>query len=143
VRVEVGPRDIDSNQVCVYRRDKGVKEKEFVPTQEFIGGIASRLQEIQDALLARATAFRDENTKRIDTRDDFYAYFTPRNADKPEIHGGFADSHWCGSGECEAQIKEDLRVTVRCIPFNAVRESGACVHCGNPSERRVLFGKSY
>ena len=66
-----------------------------------------------------------------------------KNADKPEIHGGFASSHWCGNAACEAKIKEELKVTIRCLPFDAPAEEGKCVVCGERSPRRALWAKSY
>ena len=101
------------------------------------------LEEIQSALLARATALRDANTVRIDTKEDFYAFFTAKNSDKPEIHGGFVLAHWNGSAEVEEKIKEDLKVTIRCIPFSGTEEDGKCILTGEPSQRRVVWAKSY
>jgi prolyl-tRNA synthetase len=105
------------------------------------------LDEIQAELLARATVYRDAHTVRIDSKADFYAFFTPKNADKPEIHGGFALAHWNGSAKVEQQIKEDLKVTIRCIPtpgqIPGADEPGHCVITGEASPRRVLFAKSY
>jgi len=143
VRVELGPRDLEKGSIAVARRDRGPKEKEFLANGDFVSRIAEILQSIQDGLLARATALRDANTADIDTKQQFYAFFTPTNTEKPELHGGFARSHWCGSQECEEKIKEDLKVTIRCIPFDAKEESGACICCGKPSGRRVIFAKSY
>ncbi|MES2309723.1 MAG: proline--tRNA ligase, partial [Verrucomicrobiota bacterium] len=65
------------------------------------------------------------------------------NADKPEIHGGFALTHWDGTGETEEKIKEDLKVTIRCIPFEQNPEAGTCPFTGKPSAQRVIFAKSY
>ena len=59
------------------------------------------------------------------------------------IHGGFALSHWSGESEVEEQVKNDLNVTIRCIPLDAPEEQGACVISGKPSSRRVVFGKAY
>jgi prolyl-tRNA synthetase len=86
--------------------------------------------------------FRDANTKKIDTKEEFYAYFTPKNANKPELHGGFALTHWCGDAAVEEQIKNDLKVTIRCIPFGDA-EPGTCPFTGRPSKQRVVFAKSY
>jgi prolyl-tRNA synthetase len=143
VRVEIGPRDLEKNSVAVSRRDRGVKEKEFLPIGSFVAEAAHILQSIQDNLFARAKELRDANTVAVDSKEEFYKFFTPRNADKPEIHGGFASAHWCGSRDCEEHIKSDLKVTIRCIPRDAQAESGACVYCGEASARRVLFAKSY
>jgi prolyl-tRNA synthetase len=143
IRVELGPRDLEKGSVAVTRRDRGPKEKEFLATGDFTARAEEILQAIQDGLLARATQLRDANTVTFDSKEEFYAFFTPKNPEKPELHGGFARSHWCGSPECEAKIKEELKVTIRCIPFDAANENGGCVYCGSPSSKRVVFAKSY
>ncbi|MBI5552374.1 MAG: proline--tRNA ligase [Desulfobacterales bacterium] len=143
LRLEIGPRDIASDAVFVGRRDKAHKEKSAMGRAQFIAQVGGLLDEIQANLLARARAFREANTRPIDDRGEFYAYFTPQNAEKPEIHGGFAMAHWCGAAECEGKIKEDLTVTVRCIPFDAPEEAGRCICCGKESRRRVVFAKAY
>ena len=86
---------------------------------------------------------RSANTVKIDSKEEFYAFFTPKNAEKPEIHGGFALAHWNGSREVEEKIKDDLKVTIRCIPFGASEEEGKCILTGEPSKRRVVWAKSY
>jgi len=144
IRVEIGPRDLESGSVFVGRRDKGVKEKVSLPAAQFVSGAGNLLEEIQDNLYNRALEFRNAQTQKIDSKDEFYTYFTAQNADKPEIHGGFALTHWDGSAEVEARIKEDLKVTIRCIPFtDAHTEAGTCPFTGNPSTQRVLWAKSY
>ncbi|MBI9084736.1 MAG: proline--tRNA ligase [Desulfobacterales bacterium] len=145
VRVEIGPRDIAADAVFVGRRDRGHREKTAMPRQEFISQITAVLDDIQQGLYDRALAFREAHTRSIDLRKDFDAYFTPKNAGRPEIHGGFALSHWCGDEGCEARIKEALNVTIRCIPLaeNTAPDDGACVCCGSPSPRRVVFAKAY
>jgi prolyl-tRNA synthetase len=79
----------------------------------------------------------------IQDKGDFYDYFTPRNLEKPEIHGGFALSDWCGDPDCEARIKEDLTVTIRCLPFDAQEPAGRCISCGKPGQHRAVFAKAY
>jgi prolyl-tRNA synthetase len=104
------------------------------------------LDSIQQNLFDRALAFRDAHTRVIDTKEEFYKFFTPMNPAKPEIHGGFALAHWNGSREVEEQIKNDLKVTIRCIPFDDPRhppQAGRCIITGEPSSRRVLWAKSY
>jgi prolyl-tRNA synthetase len=143
VRVEIGPRDIAQNAVFVGRRDRNPKEKESIPRDVFVGSIVSVLDEIQQNLFDRALAFRQEHTVAIGSRDDFYAFFTPKDQQKPEIHGGFALSHWCGNARCETKIKDDLSVTIRCIPFDGDKEGGPCIVCGERSDKPVLFAKAY
>ena len=143
VRVEIGPRDIAQNSVFVGRRDKGPREKESIPRDQFIKTIVLMLDEIQDNLFDRALRLRQENTRHIDSKEDFYTFFTPKNPEKPEIHGGFALAHWCGSQRCEEKIKADLSVTIRCIPQDAEQETGSCIACGDKSTQRVIFAKAY
>jgi prolyl-tRNA synthetase len=152
IRIEVGPRDVASGAAPVARRDRAPKEREVISFDSLPARIPEILAEIQQSLLDRAFAHRDAHTQAIDERADFDRYFTPKNAEKPELHGGFALSHWCGSSDCEARIKEALKVTIRCVPTFGIErcaaadrlvESGRCIVCDSPSERRVVFAKSY
>ncbi|HZC34768.1 MAG TPA: proline--tRNA ligase [Chthoniobacterales bacterium] len=145
IRIELGPRDLEKGTVALLRRDRPAKEKAILPTTEVVQTIAGTLEEIQNILFSRAQAFRDQYTVRIDSKADFYDFFTPKNAEKPEIHGGLALTHWSGELEVEAQIKEELKVTIRCIPFSKELrgEPGKCPFSGKPSKGRVVFGKAY
>lgn len=143
LRMEIGPRDVASGAVMLARRDREPREKESVPLGELKEKVLATLKEMQDGYYQKALKFQKENTIKIDDKDEFYRYFTPKNAEQPEIHGGFALSHWCGKVECEEKIKEDLKVTVRCIPFDYEDEEGKCISCGEHSQRRVVFAKSY
>jgi len=146
VRLEIGPRDLESGKVAFYRRDRGPKEKDFVPRDEAVGSMPAILEEIQRGMLERARAFREAHTQTVDSLEDFRAYFTPSNADKPEIHGGFALAHWGGTAEDERRLQQELKVTVRCIPTTdevGEAEPGTCFYTGKPSARRLVFAKSY
>ncbi len=143
VRVEIGPRDIARNAVFMGRRDKGARDKASMSREQFVKTIVPILDEIQSNLFGRALRFREENSLQIDSRDDFYAFFTPKNLEKPEIHAGFALAHWCGNAGCEEEIKGNLGVTIRCIPMDAKEEAGRCITCGNGSMQRVVFAKAY
>ncbi len=127
------------------RRDQGPKDKQFIPTEEAVAGIVETLQSIQDTLLQRALAFREEHTTEISDMDEFRKFFTPENANQPEIHGGFALAHWAGSVEDEEAISKELKVTIRCIPNDPdLRgEAGTCICTGKPADGRVIFAKSY
>ena len=146
IRLEIGPKDIEKDSVFLGRRDKKPKDKKSVARGELVAGIAAMLQEIQDALYDRALAFRTEHTRTIDSRDEFYAWFTaPKTKDPNDptpIHGGFALTHFNGDPKLEAQIKDDLSVTVRCIPLGP-DEPGTCPFSGQPSAKRVVWAKSY
>jgi prolyl-tRNA synthetase len=143
LRVEIGPRDLEKNSIELSRRDQPVKAKESMPMEEFVARAPEILMSIQDSLYARAKEFRDANTRVIDSKKDFYDFFTPKNPAKPEIQGGFALAHWNGSREIEEQIKNDLKVTIRVIPLDDSSEPGQCIFTGEPSARRVIWAKAY
>ena len=142
LKVEVGMRDIEKNSLAVLRRDNTDLKKDFINKDEFLKTLHETLDDIQNTLYQRAKAYRDENTRTIDDKEEFEAFFTPDNKEKPEIHGGFALSHWCGSVQCEEELK-DLKITIRNIPLDSKDEEGKCIHCGAPSKKRVVFAKSY
>jgi prolyl-tRNA synthetase len=143
IRLEVGPRDVEADAVFAARRDRAHKDKKSIPRAEFIATVANTLTEMQDALFARAKQQRTDNTVTLDDKDEFYNFFTPQNTEKPEIHGGYAMCHWNGSSDVEAKIKDDLNVTIRCVPLDAEQETGTCIISGEPSSQRVVFAKSY
>jgi prolyl-tRNA synthetase len=143
LRVEIGPRDLEKNSVEVSRRDQPVKTKESMPMEEFVARAPEILASIQDSLYARAKTFRDANTRVVNSKKEFYDFFTSKNPAKPEIHGGFALAHWNGSRDVEEQIKNDLKVTIRVIPLDDASERGQCIFTGEPSARRVMWAKAY
>jgi prolyl-tRNA synthetase len=143
LRVEIGPRDLEKGSVAVSRRDRAHKDKEFPAMADFVTAAGKLLESIQSGLLERAEKFRDEHTKIIDSAAEFRAFFTPQNPAQPEIHGGFALAHWDGTRETEEKIKDELKVTIRCIPKLENPEPGVCPFSGKPSKQRVIFAKSY
>jgi len=145
LRVEIGPRDIAKDSVFVGRRDREPRERESQPRGEFVNTIAETLDSIQTTLFDRARAFREQHTRRIDDEKEFYAFFTPEREDPnrpPPLHGGFALTHFSGDVGVEERIKNDLAVTVRCIPFDE-DEPGTCPFTGKASPQRVVWAKSY
>ncbi len=119
VRLEIGPRDIAAGVVSMTRRDLDARERRAVPRAEIAGGIAGILDEIQANLLQRARDFRAAHTREINTRDEFYDFFKG-SQDKL---AGFVMAHWAGDPAVEQKLREELAVTVRCIPLNAARKS--------------------
>lgn len=143
LRVEIGPRDIVDNSVYVGRRDRGHKDKKSIKREIFIKEVTDILDEIQQNLFERARSFLKKHTVLIDDHKKFYDFFTPANQKKPEIHGGFALSGWCGSSECELKIKNDLSVTIRSIPESENLKNEKCICCGKPDCEKVVFAKAY
>lgn len=143
IRLEIGPRDIANNLISVARRDR--EHRAFVQQsrEEFLATVTSQLDEIHDSMYQKALSFRDQHMKKIDDKEEFYSFFTPKHHDKPEIHGGFALSHWSGEESVEEKIKQDLNVTIRCIPVDFPEEEGKCIISGKKSSKRVVFAKSY
>jgi prolyl-tRNA synthetase len=147
IRLEVGPRDIEQGSVFMARRDKPHKEKIAVKRDEFVARAAAILEEIQQGLLEKAKSWRAEHSRHIDSLDEFKAFFTaPRGSDANAPippHGGFALSRFCLDPEVEKKVKDDLGVTVRCIPLEGSDDPGPCVITGRPATKRVVFAKSY
>jgi prolyl-tRNA synthetase len=137
VRIEVGPRDLDKDQVVITRRDLGVKE--FVPLAEAPTRVTTMLAAMQKELLEKARQHRDANTFRVETYEDFQK--------KLESPGGFFVTAWCQGKECEAKVKEETKATIRCLPLDAEYkpfvESGKCMVCGGGPTVRAIFARSY
>lgn len=133
VRIALGARDLQAGVAEVARRD--TKEKSTVPLDGLSTHIANLLEEIQQNLYNRALAFRDENTTRVNSWDEFVRLLD----EKP----GFLSAHWDGTAETEEAIKEKTKATIRCIPLNNPQEEGTCILTGKPSTQRVLFARAY
>lgn len=143
LRIELGPKDIEKNSVVLYRRDKPHKEKLFLSQEELVGKIAGILEEMQQGYLDSSRQFRKENTiSDVKNFEDLKRIFTPKNADKPEIHGGFVLGKWAGTKEDEAKLAE-LKVAVRCIPIEQSGTSGKCLLTGKDTSVDAIFGKTY
>lgn len=133
LRLEVGPKDIEKNQVVLVRRDTG--EKLFVSMDELQGKIVSLMDEIQKGLYEKAKAAREEKTSAAVTFEEFKSFLQ----EKP----GFVKAMWCGEQECEDKIKEQTSATSRCIPFDQESLSDQCVCCGKKAKQLVYWAKSY
>jgi prolyl-tRNA synthetase len=132
VRIEIGPRDCENNEVIVCRRDTG--EKVTMPMEGLLPKIEALLETIQNDLFAAAKKRMEDNTHIC---DDYKEY------GKKVKKGGFFKIHWCGSNECETKIQEHTKSTIRCIPFDAAEEHGKCILCGELSTKRVIAAQSY
>jgi prolyl-tRNA synthetase len=147
IRVEIGPRDVAADSVFLARRDKPISQKGGVPRAQFIATISQTLSEIQSNSFQRALAYREANTRTIDSLNEFKSWFTPKNADQPEIHGGFALSYVAETPEVE-KLLADLKVTIRCLPVDGALPNydpapGKCLITGQPVSRRALLAKAY
>lgn len=133
VRIAIGPRDLENNQAEVARRD--TLTKETVSFENIDNYIEQLLQDIQQNIYNKALKFREENTRKADTWEEF--------VDILDNQGGFVAAHWDGTPETEDLIKEKTKATIRCIPFDNPLEEGKCILTGKPSKQRVLFARAY
>jgi prolyl-tRNA synthetase len=133
LRLEIGPKDIEKSQVMLARRD--TREKLPTPMDGLTPAIIALLETIQKNLFTRAVKFREDHTQRVATYDEFKALMEGRP--------GFVIAGWCGSADCEAQIKTETQATLRNIPFGSERISGTCVKCGAPAAGEAWFAKAY
>ncbi|TWU33339.1 proline--tRNA ligase [Novipirellula artificiosorum] len=140
VRVEVGPKDIEKGSVFVGRRDQ--PKSTGMSRSEFVGSIGRLLAEMQQGLFDRALALRQSNTVDIASEQAFREFFTPKNEDQPEIHGGFANCFFASEEQLDPLLKE-LKVTVRCLPRGGEEESGTCFLTGETTKQKAIFAKAY
>lgn len=134
LRMEVGPKDVQKNQVVLVRRDNG--EKMFVPHPETLTRVHSLLEDIQNSLLARHTTFVDQHTFTIANFKEFKTH--------AECTDGFLRAFHCGQAKCEASIKEETKATARVIPFTQPSlQDQHCVRCNQPAKQEILFAKAY
>ncbi len=139
VRVEVGPRDLDSGTCILARRDTG--DKETIALDAAPERATAMLDEMQASLYTKALEFRNANTHRVDTWDEFAKIF------EGEGGGGFVLAHWDGSTATEEKIADMTKATIRCIPLTPLDPGdatpGKCILTGAPSKQRVIFAKAY
>ena len=133
VRIAVGPRDLENNQVEIARRD--TKEKTTVSMDGITETVTQLLLDIQSNLFNRAKQYRDDHITKVDRWEDFISVL--------DTKAGFVSAHWDGTPETEEKIKEMTKATIRCIPLNNEQEAGVCILTGNPSVQRVLFARAY
>jgi prolyl-tRNA synthetase len=133
LRIAIGPRDMENGTAEVARRD--TKEKKVYPLEGLATQIESLLEDIQQNVYQRAFNFRQANTTKVDTFQEFKELLDKK--------GGFFLAHWDGTSETEEKIKEETKATIRCIPMDAEAEEGKCIYSGKPSAKRVLFARAY
>src|SRR5215218_5279671 len=137
LRLEPGPRDLASNQGVLVRRDR--REKRPISLGTIGEDVADTLSAIQRDMLAAALDRREANSVRERISYD-------RFRELMAGAGGFVYAGWCGDGACEAQIKEDTKATIRCLPdeeFRSADEPTSCLKCGRPATVEALWAKAY
>jgi prolyl-tRNA synthetase len=133
IRLEVGPKDMEKEQVVLVRRD--THEKLFVPMAELESTVAKLLDDIHDNMLQKALTLRESRTTTAKDMDEFVAQLDGKQ--------GFIRAMWCGERACEAAIKEKTAATSRCLPFDQTPVGDTCVCCGKPASKLVVWGRAY
>lgn len=137
LRIELGPKDIESNQVVVARRD--TFEKSILPIESIKETVVKLLDEIQTSLYERNKKFREDNTREVKTYDEFKDFFNQSE----EKSAGFALCYWDGDRDDEKKLKEEFKVTNRCFPLEQSGEEGTCILTGRKTARKAVFAKAY
>jgi len=132
LRVEIGPKDIEKSAVLVARRD--TREKQSLAMDGLAARIQQLLDDVQRSLFDRARTFRDEHTHRVSTYEEFKQVMEGRP--------GFVIAPWCGSTDCEAQIKNETQATIRNMPSSGA-PGGSCIRCDQKAIAEAWFAKSY
>jgi len=140
-RIEVGPKDIEKEQLVLARRvrEEDAPRKEFLPEAEVIESLPSRLEAYQEFLFARARDRREQRTHRGVTEHS-------RLLEIMEGEGGFVYAGWCGSEECEERVKEEAKATIRCIPdeeYRSQEKPTTCLVCGSMASDEVIWARAY
>lgn len=131
LRVEIGPRDLEKNQIVLVRRD--IKGKKFVSLEKAAESIEELLETIQNDLFKKALDFREKNTFPVENYNEFK---------KVIKDGGFVKAFWAGNGDMEAKIQQETKATIRCILFDQ-KDKGTCFYTKKPTDKITIFAKSY
>jgi len=133
VRLEIGNKEAEHNEVTIFRRD--TVEKFSVDRDEFEETLAQLLKDIQASLFNKHKKFTEEHTYIVNDYSEFKGIMHTTK--------GFISAHWCENTRCEAQIKAETTATTRCLPVDVMEEKGKCIFCNNESTHRWIFGQSY
>ena len=133
IRIEIGPRDIESNQAIAVRRDK--LEKEIISLDNIDETLSEMLDSMQKDMFEKAKAHREAHTYIV--KD--YEEYKKDLPNKP----GFAKMMWCGCRECEEKLKEETGATIRCIPFEQENLGDKCHICGKEAKHMIYVARAY
>lgn len=134
LRIEIGPKDVDNGVVTIARRYlPGKAGKSALALDNLAQQIGVVLDEIHDAMLDKATRFRDANIHEPNTYAELLT----------TVENGWAYAGWCGGKDCEAKVKEASKATTRCMPLDQPEDKGVCVVCGKPATAKVYFARAY
>jgi prolyl-tRNA synthetase len=133
LRIEIGPRDVEKDQITIVRRDNA--QKMTVSNDAAVSEVQRSLEDIQKNLFSKAKSFLDSMIRQSTDYDEFKQIL--------ETSGGFIQACWCGEDQCEDAIKTETGATIRTIPLTAERTFADCIRCGKPATKTAYFARSY
>jgi prolyl-tRNA synthetase len=133
LRVEIGPKDVEKNQVTLVRRDNS--QKLAVKDDAILGEVQRCLDEIQKSLYSKAKSALNDSISQATDYEQFKKTLNDR--------GGFVRACWCGRSECEEAIKNETGATIRTIPLTDEKPFSSCIYCSNTATKVTYFAKSY
>jgi prolyl-tRNA synthetase len=133
IRIEIGMREVDNEQVTIFRRD--TVQKETVSVSEVSEAVEKSKTAMQKALFESSKTFITTHTHVVDSYDEFKKIMNTTR--------GFLMAFWCEDESCEKKIKEETKATTRCLPFDSKKENGKCIYCGKEASYRWLFAQAY
>ena len=134
MRIEIGPKDIEKNQVVLVRRDN--KEKAFVPLKDAVKKSKSILKSVHKFLQKRADKLLKDN---ISHPKDYEELKTIQKTKR-----GFCRANWCGSEVCGEQVKDETGADIRGTREDLKEEVyGPCIICGKEAKEVVYIAPAY
>jgi prolyl-tRNA synthetase len=134
IRIEIGPKDLENNNLIVARRDTSEKINVILDS-DLVKLVNDLMEDMQNNLLKKATERRDAKTYTATSIDEV--------KDIMENRPGFVKAMWCGNEECELKMKEIRGTKSRCIPFEQEKISDKCICCGKEAKHMVYWGIQY
>ena len=133
VRVEMGPKELENNEVTITRRD--TFDKVTVKIDNLEQEIEKLLKDIHTNMFNICKERMIEKTTIAHNMDEL-----KKNLEENQ---GYVKTMWCGSQECEDKVKELTGAPSRCIPFEQEHISDTCVCCGKKADTMVVWGRQY
>ncbi|MDY6776669.1 MAG: proline--tRNA ligase [Candidatus Nanohaloarchaea archaeon] len=133
LRIEIGPDEVDSNELTGVHRDTG--EQERFDRGEVVEHVREDLDEMQDRLLQGQRDFQEGNVREAGTQEEI--------VEKIREHGGYVKADWCGREECEEPVKEEVAADIVMVPLQEEDVEGECAVCGREAEETAYFARNY
>ncbi len=132
LRIEIGPKDLEKNQVTFARRHNRQKDDQEITG--LVERVVSELDKIHNDMFSDAKKILEDRTSEVDTYDDFKAELEKGRLIKAPI---------CNNPKCEEEIKEETSADVRVITSDAKDIDSKCIKCSDQSSIRPLFARGY